>query len=432
MDKEKEIKLRNFYKEISEQQLLDMLSEDEKGFEDGAYALLVEEAKQRGLEDKLSEIKINKEIIIVNKNQPQYKFVKIFTTPKMGEIAIIRSLLDNEEIPYNIKGQNFGILYAPADGLTSVDVMVREDYAEDSKVLLKDFISPTPSKEEDKQFCNGKPIVSTARPIIKISAILVLIVLFVIIGFVIVRNYSARAVFKKGYWYAKEGKYDEAIAEFSKAIKIKPNLASAYINRGSAYRQEGNFYQAVLDFSEAIKIFPNYVRAYYCRGNVYSTKENYDLAIADYNKAIELNRNVADIYFGRAYAYYKKGNYDQAISDCIRAIELKPGYALAYNNLGYVYLLKGNFNQAISDCTKAIEFAPKLALAYYNRGLAYYRTEQYDKALADYTIAIELKPDKESYQEFIKYVPEKRPSDIKDIREKILKLIKGIDEEGFK
>ena len=424
MDKEKETRLRNFYKEIPEQQLLDMLSEDEKDFEDGVYALLVEEAKRRGLEDKLNEIKINKEQQIADDKQPTYKFQKIFTTPKIEEISIIKSILDSEKIPYYIRGENFGTLYGPADGLSSVDIMIREDYADDAKDLLKDFISPTPSKEKDEQLYNVEPIVSTTRPFIKITIISVLIVLFIIIGFITIRNYSARTVFNKGYWYAKEGKYDEAIAEFSKAIKIKPDLAAAYMNRGAAYQQKGNFYQAVLDFSDAIKIVPRYAKAYSWRGYVYSRKENYDLAITDYNKAIELNPNDANAYVNRGRAYYKKGNYDQAISDCIRAIELKPNYASAYNDRGYFYLLKGNFAQAISDCTKAIEFNPKLDLAFYNRGLAYYYTEQYEKSLADYAEAIKLKPDKESYKEFIEHVPEKRSSDIKNIREKILNLFK--------
>ena len=148
MDREKEIKLRNFYKEISEQQLLGFLSEDEKEFEEGAYILLVEEAKRRGLEDKLNEIKINKEQKIAEEKRiaeerkSNYKFLKVFTTPRMGEIAIIRSILDSEKIPYYIKGENFAYLYGPADGLSSVDVMVRENYAEDAKELLKDFINP--------------------------------------------------------------------------------------------------------------------------------------------------------------------------------------------------------------------------------------------------------------------------------------------------
>jgi hypothetical protein len=148
VDKEKELKLRNFYKEMPEQQLLDFLSEDEKEFEEGAYTLLVEEAKRRGLGGKLNEIKINKEKRIVEEKRiaeerkSNYKFIRVFTTPKIGEIVIIKSLLDSDKIPYYIKGENFGTLYGPADGLSSADVMVREDYAEHANKLLKDFINP--------------------------------------------------------------------------------------------------------------------------------------------------------------------------------------------------------------------------------------------------------------------------------------------------
>lgn len=142
MKKDEEIRLRKLYNEMSEQQLIDMLSEDEKDFQDGVYALLVEEVKRRSLEDKLDEItKIKKQRAII-KSQSEYKFVTIHSTPNSGEIAFIKSLLDSQEIPYHIKGENFGTLYGPCDGLSRMDIMVREDYSEKAKELLKDFIKP--------------------------------------------------------------------------------------------------------------------------------------------------------------------------------------------------------------------------------------------------------------------------------------------------
>jgi hypothetical protein len=143
MDKSKEIELRKFYKEIPEQKLLDMLAEDEKNFEEGAYALLVEEAKRRGLEERFNEIKVKKEEVgIMNKKQLKYKMIRIFSTSNVAEVAVIKSVLDGEKIPYHIKGENFGILYGTADGLSSVDVMVREDHVQKAKELLNDFINP--------------------------------------------------------------------------------------------------------------------------------------------------------------------------------------------------------------------------------------------------------------------------------------------------
>jgi len=78
----------------------------------------------------------------VNKEQSKDKFVKVYSTPTQGEIAIIKSILDAHNIPYYIKGENFGTLYGPADGLSSMDIMVREDNFEDAKELLKEFITP--------------------------------------------------------------------------------------------------------------------------------------------------------------------------------------------------------------------------------------------------------------------------------------------------
>jgi hypothetical protein len=78
--------------------------------------------------------------------QPEHAFVKIYTIPNtvrmMGEIALIKSLLDSGRVPYYIAGENVGTLYGFAGVLNPLDVMVREDYAQDARELLRDFIDP--------------------------------------------------------------------------------------------------------------------------------------------------------------------------------------------------------------------------------------------------------------------------------------------------
>ncbi len=142
MNLEERQRLKKLYKEMPEQQLIDMLFEDDSVFKEEALLLLTEEAKRRGLEDKLSEIRKMKEEKEAERKQKEHKFIRVHSTPKPGEIAVIKSILDAENIPYEIKGEYFGTLYGAADGLTSMDIMVREDYSEDAKGLLKEFISP--------------------------------------------------------------------------------------------------------------------------------------------------------------------------------------------------------------------------------------------------------------------------------------------------
>ena len=64
----------------------------------------------------------------------------------------------------------------------------------------------------------------------------------------------------------KQGEYQEAIDDYTSAIKINPDDADAYVNRGAAYHNLGKHQEAIDDFNTAIKINPDYAKAYYNRG----------------------------------------------------------------------------------------------------------------------------------------------------------------------
>ena len=56
--------------------------------------------------------------------------------------------------------------------------------------------------------------------------------------------------------------FDSAIADFTKAIELKPNNDSAYTNRGSAHYEKAEFDRAIADFTKAIEINPRSALAY--------------------------------------------------------------------------------------------------------------------------------------------------------------------------
>ena len=62
------------------------------------------------------------------------------------------------------------------------------------------------------------------------------------------------------------GSFDKAIANFSEAIRLHPDDASAFNSRGSAYAHKGNQYRAIADYNEAIRLKPNYASAFCNRG----------------------------------------------------------------------------------------------------------------------------------------------------------------------
>ena len=204
------------------------------------------------------------------------------------------------------------------------------------------------------------------------------------------------------------------------ASDIPAGTAEEYFNRGNFFRKQGNLTQAVSDYTNAIRVNSRHAKAYYNRGNVYVKQGDLAQAIADYTKAVEINPDYSEAYYNRANTYEKQGNVAQAISDYTKAIKINPKYAAAYCNRGNVYQSQGNLQQAINDYNKALGENPNDNASLYNRGLAYYGIEQYGKSLEDYTVAISQNPSKEAYENFIKNVPEKKASDIKNTRNEIL------------
>lgn len=61
----------------------------------------------------------------------------------------------------------------------------------------------------------------------------------------------------KGNKLYKEGKYNEAIKCYDKALSIKPKSSIIWCNKGNAYSYLKNYKMAILCYAEAVKIDPN-------------------------------------------------------------------------------------------------------------------------------------------------------------------------------
>ncbi|MBK9214479.1 MAG: tetratricopeptide repeat protein [Chloracidobacterium sp.] len=156
----------------------------------------------------------------------------------------------------------------------------------------------------------------------------------------------------------KEMDNDCALANFSKAIELRPDFPEAYLGRGTAYVNKGSYDDAITDYSRAIELRNAFATAYHNRGVAYARKGNFDNAIRDYNQAIELEPNDASTYHNRGLANAKKGNYEQAIKDYNRAINIKPNDAGVHVSRGVAFSKKGNIDQAIADYRMALKLDP--------------------------------------------------------------------------
>ncbi|MBF2072823.1 MAG: tetratricopeptide repeat protein [Synechococcales cyanobacterium C42_A2020_086] len=171
---------------------------------------------------------------------------------------------------------------------------------------------------------------------------------------------AAEDLYNQGWQKYDEGDYQGAIADFTKAIAIKPDYAVAYNDRGLARSQINDSQGAIADFTEAIKHKPDYSLALYNRGVIRAETGDNAAAIEDYTQAIRINgdwgsRSLATAYNNRGYAYYELSNHTAAVADLSEAIKLDPEYAKAFFNRGLAYAELGDRSAAATDFLKSAE-----------------------------------------------------------------------------
>ena len=110
-------------------------------------------------------------------------------------------------------------------------------------------------------------------------------------------------------------KFEEAIADYDKAIYREPTTASFYYSRGLVKAQLGQHENAITDYDEAIRLNLSYASAYYERGLAKVQLGQHENAITDYDEAIRLNPNDASIYNERALVKAQLGQYEEAEED---------------------------------------------------------------------------------------------------------------------
>jgi len=72
----------------------------------------------------------------------------------------------------------------------------------------------------------------------------------------------------------------------------EPKDAKFYIDRGTAYGEKGQFDQAVADFTKALEIDPKSTDAYYNRATAYCFKKEYDKSWKDIKMAQDLGYKI--------------------------------------------------------------------------------------------------------------------------------------------
>ena len=154
-------------------------------------------------------------------------------------------------------------------------------------------------------------------------------------------------------------RYEEVIASYDQAIKIKPDLYEAWSNRGVALSNLGRNEEAIASYDQAIKFKPDYHKAWSNRGNAMDELGRYEEAITSYDQAIKFKPDYREAWSNRGVAMVNLGRNEEAIISYDQAIKFKPDYANAYFGKGFTNKVLGNNKAAIENFTQASELYKK-------------------------------------------------------------------------
>ena len=143
-------------------------------------------------------------------------------------------------------------------------------------------------------------------------------------------------------------------------IARNPDCGIANNNLGGYLYKEGRIEEAMQHYQKALQIDPNYVEALNNLGIALAAEGRFDEAIENYHKALQINPDFPSTLNNLGIALAGRGQFDEAIENYRKAIQISPNYADALDNLGAALTVKGRFEEALEYYRQVLAIDPAL------------------------------------------------------------------------
>jgi tetratricopeptide (TPR) repeat protein len=147
-----------------------------------------------------------------------------------------------------------------------------------------------------------------------------------------------------------QGRYQDAAAEYRKAIQKNPAALNLHFRLGRALLLEshepGNLREARKEFEAELALNPGDAVAEYQVGQILVAEQNPAGAAARFEKAVSLNPDFAEALVGLAKVKSDTKKYGEAIGLLERAVKLQPASESAHYSLMLAYRNAGRMDDA--------------------------------------------------------------------------------------
>ena len=188
-----------------------------------------------------------------------------------------------------------------------------------------------------------------------------------------------------------QGRRDEALQVFDKAVQLRPDDAELWSVLGNALVEAGRLSDALLCFRHALSLDPRRGDAAFKAGHILHGMGQFEEALVFLNQSAELQGDHAPTLQVRAVVLKDLNRMEEAIADNRRAIAIDPDNADLCVNLGNALQALERHEEALSWYDRSLQIRPDGASAT-NRAMSLTALGRFDEAMAAYRQALALDP----------------------------------------
>jgi len=164
----------------------------------------------------------------------------------------------------------------------------------------------------------------------------------------------------------RSSQFDDAIDMIDGQFEEEPYRIDLILKKGDIYNMLGQNHEAIEEYQKAIKIRPDLLEATIKLGTSYLQTQQDELAAMEYNNALEINDRIVDAYMGLAIAQKAAGKMSEATSTLSLAVAIVPNSSTLFTETAKLQF-KINMEPAIgadnnvygSDITESVICAHK-------------------------------------------------------------------------
>ena len=182
----------------------------------------------------------------------------------------------------------------------------------------------------------------------------------------------ARVLFVSGTQEFVNSWYEQAIAEFQRALELEPSYGEASHYLARAYEHLGQAELALAAYSQALRADPNNYRFYRDLGNFYIQRDQYSQSLAPLKKAVALAPDEPDPRYYLAAAYMSLGQFQAAETELRIALSFAETVDVL-DTLGTTLMYQRQEENAIPFYKRTLAIDPKDYWAWTNLGICYRR-----------------------------------------------------------